>query len=201
MPDRIRNMRTPGKVDITHSIETVKGYMPNMPTMAVIPTSLPDIKTPMKASIKRMQSMKSPSPDSVKDNVKYITNLVSNFLQFICFMSYTGIVDGAKKYILTKDAIAVVLYSWIGVILRNSYFCQDVHNWTISHNLLNTVSKVPVSTHIDDITTISPISVLPRFNSNHFAIIVLVVFNKLNRYERGLMPVTNDKSIWVRSFR
>lgn len=117
------------------------------------------------------------------------------------FVGYTGLVDGATKYVLTPDAIIVVLYSWIGIILRNAYYSQEAHDWSTNGHPLNLFRSqdqgVPISSGVIDGDEVSPISLLAFFNSRHFSMIVLILLNKLNRHEKGLVTdIKNDQSLW-----
>lgn len=145
---------------------------------------------PTFASIKEM---KAPSAGTVAEKVKGFLKKVWDGIQVIAFLIYAGTIDGVKKYVLTKDAIIVVLYSWIGIILRNAYFNQDYHNWSTKHSSLFAGKPVaPISTAID--SEVSPISLIPVLTSGRFAMIVLVVFNKLNRHDRGLVSSSSTSS-------
>lgn len=99
-------------------------------------------------------------------------------------------VDGFKNYICKPDAITIILYSWIGILLRNYYYCQEVQQWNIRHNPLFVGEKEVAATMIkgeDGQLVTSPFSIVPKLSSGRFAIIVLVILNNLNRYEKGLI--------------
>lgn len=102
---------------------------------------------------------------------------------------------------LTKDALFVVAYAWIGIILRNYFFCQEVHNWSTIHSPLfagqdDAASSESVKTANAEI---SPFALLPMVNSGRFAMVILIIFNKLNRHDRGLVVEdAGEKTIWTR---
>lgn len=84
----------------------------------------------------------------------------------------------------------VGVYCFIGILLRNYIFCQEVHEWSTRHNPLFSGSRdmpTKMSTDQDGQVTMSPFSILPKLTSGRFAIIVLVILNKLNRHERNLI--------------
>lgn len=68
--------------------------------------------------------MKPPSAYTVGEAAGRLYRTISNIIQVLVFVTYTSIIDGFKKYVLTKDAFVVVLYSWIGIILRNYFYPQ-----------------------------------------------------------------------------
>jgi hypothetical protein len=123
-------LKTPGKMpsmnilkhvrfDLRESVESMKQRLPNMPHFPAMPKisnmtpSMPDIRTPIKNL--RMPKVAIPSKGEIKDGVK----------------------DSFTKYVLTKDAIALVLYAWLAIVLRNTYFPQQVHNWMVVNNPLS----------------------------------------------------------------
>lgn len=192
---KLGDMRTPMKMpalgslnplnfDLASSIQTVKGRMPGMPL------TLKDISTPMRAAmmpklvVPKVPTL-SESDQQIVDAIKWSVQTVSNGIQIFVFITYTSLIDGAKKYVLTKDGLIVVLYFWAEILLRNAIYTQETHNWMTKGNPLSSAAKsqvgVPIAAAVIDGDEVSPLSMFAIFNSRHFSMIVLILLNRLNR--------------------
>ena len=109
-----------------------------------------------------------------------------NGIQVMIFVSFTSVLDVFQKYVLTKDALIVILYSWVGVILRNWYYTQEVFDWSSGHSPLIDAKRASLLTTSND-GQVSLLSMVPIFKSAHFAMIVLIIFNKMNRHDNELV--------------
>lgn len=73
--------------------------------------------------------------------------------------------------------------AWAAIVIRNTYISQEVHDWAVAdHPLMMDQVPAPDSAPVKNIVT-----VLPSLSQRYFAMIVIILSNKLYRHERGLL--------------
>jgi len=111
-------------------------------------------------------------------------------------MAVYGTVDFANKYFTHNlEGVAILIYTIVAIILRNSQYSQEVQDWTTEHQPKALANRM--FHFYSDKTDIT----IPVLNQKHFAFIVLILCNKLNRYDRDIRVNSEGKSKIVAWFR
>lgn len=221
---RLAELRTPGKflptgrprmpkIDISRSIDSIKNYIPlsYATRRPAEPEVIPEEPEGDGQSLEAPRASSAASVNSADSKTSFFTTYFTSIwssIQVLVFIGYESLIDGFKNYICKSDAMIVILYALIGILLRNYFYCQEIHQWSTKHSPLNSNaengSSATTAALDGHLAAVNPLSVLPKLTSGRFAIIVLVTLNKLNRYQRDLItspktePTTTLQKIWKR---
>jgi len=186
-----------GKSNASSNYDTVfNGIVDKIDGIPALFSNLPVVSNISMPTSETFQKLNKDNFFEIFNRIYGFFKTVGSLVTVLVLMAVYGTVDFVNKYFTHNfEGVGILLYTLVAIVLRNSQYSQEVQDWTTEHQPKALANRM--FHFYSDKTTIT----MPVLNQKHFAIIVLVLCNKLNRHDRDIKVASEGKSkivAWLR---